>query len=160
MDLVSGSDKDSTSGWTMFNTIASFVDCYMQHAVAAAAEALAFRVPNGMTLRVVAEFIAAVVGGQPGEEPGLDLRLITRFEVERQRTYHWHQVGQKRVNDGAAIVTEKKTRPAALSDIQCVSCFPRANDWCSKAIQSFVHQTEGMTQRIATRSCCRDASKL
>ena len=160
MGLAQGSDMDLSSGCSMFNTIASFVDCYMQHAVAAAAEALAFGAPSGKTWRVVADFIAATVGGQPGEEPGLDLRLIMKFEVERQKTYHWHQADQMRVNVGAAIATERKTHPAALRDIQCVSCFPRANYCSSKAIQNSVHQTEGMTQRIATRSCCKDASKL
>ena len=160
MGLAQGSDMDQSSGCSMFNTIASFVDYYMQHAVAAAAESLAFGAPSGKSWRVVADFVAAMVGGQLGEVSGLDLRLIMKVEVERQKMHHWYQADQKRVNVGAAIVRERKTLPAALRDIQCVSCFPRANYCSSKAIQNFIHQTEGMTQRTATRSCCKDASKL
>ena len=54
----------------------------MQHAVVVA-EALASGAPSGKSWGVVAKVIAAAVGGQLGQEPGLGLRLIAQLEAER-----------------------------------------------------------------------------
>ena len=114
-----------------FNTIASSVDYYTGYGTAATGALLAtMRQPAGAGRAWrVAGAITAAIG-----------RLI-KFEFERYRRDHWHQAGQKRVNEGAVRRTNASRKTCQLlapDDIQYENCSPRADFGSSKAIQSFI----------------------
>ena len=73
----------------MFNTIASFVDCYMEHvgAVAAAKSALSsagtLLLPDGKIRRVTGVVFTTKIGVRLAENRALEEDRLIKFEVER-----------------------------------------------------------------------------